>query len=189
MRSLPVALSMFVAACALAGCGPPDAGTKASAEAGSISGDAAATATPANVALSAKGAPQRRDGYWEMQSFDEHGTAMSKQYLCVGAGSENRFSIFDQLADVGSCDKRDFVRTPTGWTFETSCKLMDAVTVQKGAISGDFQTGFRVDQTVTQGEINRKGSVRGKYVGACSAKYKPGDLVGSDGETIGNMLG
>lgn len=189
MRSLPVAVSMFVAACALAGCGPPAAGKKAASEAGSTAGDATAAATPANVALTAKGAPHRRDGYWEMQSFDEHGTAMSKQYLCVGAGSEDRFSVFDQLADAGSCDKRDFVRTPTGWTFETRCKLMDAVTVQKGAISGDFQTGFRIDQTVTQGEINRKGSVRGKYAGACSAKYKPGDLVDDDGQVLGNMLG
>lgn len=189
MRSLRAALSMLFAAGALAACGPPAADKTTVPGAGpASSSDEAATVSPANIALTAKGAPRRRDGYWEMASFAEDGTPMSKQSLCVGADSESGFSVFDQLAMVGDCDKKDFVRTPGGWTFETSCKLMDTVTVQKGVISGDFQTDFLIDQTVTQGDIVQKGSIRGRRVGDCPGKYKPGDLVDSDGDTLGNML-
>ena len=114
---------------------------------------------------------------------------MSKQYLCVGAGSEDNFSVFDQLAAVGDCDKNDFTRTSTGWTFETRCELMKIVTVQKGTISGDFQDNFLIDQTVTQGtDTTIKGTIQGKRGGECPAKYKPGDLVDGHGDVLGNIL-
>jgi hypothetical protein len=167
----------------VAGCGKSPSADDGGKSAG------APTATPATLAMTAAGAPKRRDGYWEMGSFSDSGAPMSKQFLCVGAGSEDKFSVFDQLASVGDCSKKTFTRTATGWTFETSCKLMDKVTVQQGTISGDFQDNFRVDQTVTQApEPPNKGSVRGKRIGDCPAKFKPGDLVDGDGALLGNML-
>ena len=143
----------------------------------------------AGIALTPAGAPKRRDGYWEMASFSDSGTPMAKQFLCVGAASEDKFSIFDQLAAVGDCNKKTFTRTATGWTFETRCQLMDAVTIQEGSISGDFQDNFRVDQTVTQAPASPiKGSIRGKRIGDCPAKFKAGDLVDSSGDVLGNMI-
>jgi len=188
MRSACVLPTLFVAASVLAGCGAkPGAGDAKAPARGS--GPAVAAAPPADVVLTPKGAPQRRDGYWEMASFADTGTPMAKQFYCVGAGSEQKFSLFDALASVGDCDKRDFTRTPTGWTFATRCKLMDATTTQTGTISGDFQQAFRVDQTVSQGASTQKGSIRGRRVGDCPSNFKPGDLVDADGGKIGNLLG
>lgn len=170
-------------------CGLVAACGKSADTAGGKSAAASTTITPATLALTSAGAPKRRDGYWEMASFSDSGTPMGKQFLCVGGGSEDKFSIFDQLAMVGDCDKKTFTRTATGWTFETRCKLMDKVTVQQGTISGDFQDGFRVDQTVTQApEAPIKGSVRGKRIGDCPAKFKAGDLVDGGGDLLGNMI-
>lgn len=181
-----IALLTILAATTLAGCGQSPTATKNGTEA--VTG--ASTATPANIALTAKGAPRRADGFWEMASFAEDGSPMSQQSLCVGAGSEDKFSVFDQLMIMGNCSKQDFQRNATGWTFETSCALMKTVTVQKGTISGDFQQSFLIDQTVTQSpDTVRKGQIRGKRVGACPAKFKPGDLVDKDGDVIGSMLG
>jgi hypothetical protein len=193
MRSVSVVLPVLFAVGLLAGCTPkPQAGGGATAAAanGSPAADAGPAATPANVVMTPKGAPQRRDGYWQMASFSETGSPMSKQFLCVGAGSETKFSVFDQLASVGDCSKKDFTRTATGWTFETRCKLMDKETVQTGTIGGDFQQSFRIDQTVTQTPATViKGSIRGQRVGDCPAKFQPGDLVDGDGQKLGNMLG
>jgi hypothetical protein len=176
----------FLMATTLAGCGQSPTATNNGAEAVTT----ASVATPADIALTPKGAPRRADGFWEMASFAEDGSPMSKQSLCVGAGSEDKFSVFDQLAIMGNCSKQDFQRNASGWTFETRCALMDTVTVQKGTISGDFQQSFLIDQTVTQNpDTVRKGQIRGKHVGACPAKFKPGDLVDKDGGVLGNMLG
>ena len=49
-----------------------------------------------------------------------------------------------------------------------------------------------IDQTVTQtdksGSRTLKGQIRGKRLGACAAKYTPGDLVDADGSVITNVL-
>jgi hypothetical protein len=146
-------------------------------------------ATASSPALTAKGAPKRLDGYWEFASIGASGTVMGKQFLCVGAGSEEKYSIFDQLSELGDCSKKEFTRTPTGWSFETRCSMMNVTTVQKGIIAGDFQSSFRVDQTVTQTSGGgTKGAVVGRRVGDCPGKYKPGDLVDDDGSTITNVL-
>lgn len=176
-----------VAAFALAACGAPSGAEKAAGTADAPKADAP-TATPATVATNAAGAPRRRDGYWELASYGASGTQMGKQFLCVGAGSEDRFSIYDQLSSAGDCSKKDFVRTPAGWSFETRCAMMQMETVQKGAISGDFQNAFRVDQVVTQGTSEIKGSIIGRRIGDCPASFKAGDLVSDEGKLIANML-
>jgi hypothetical protein len=182
LQSLPSAMMLCVA---LSACGAPS-GAKSG---GGAPAAGQAAATPASVILTPGGAPTRRDGYWEMGSFSESGSPMSKQFLCVGGGSEAHFSVFDQLAAVGDCSQKTFTRTASGWSFETRCKLMDQVTVQKGTISGDFQTAFRVDQAVSQGPGTEiKGSIRGRRIGDCPAKFAPGDLVDGDGDKLGNML-
>ena len=144
-----------------------------------------ASAGQAAPSLTAKGAPKRHDGYWEFTSIGASGTAMDKQFLCVGSGSEDKYSIFDQLSELGDCSKKEFTRTPTGWNFETRCSMMNVTTVPKGTISGDFQSSFRVDQTVTQ---SSGGSIVGRRIGDCPAKYKAGDLVHNDGSALMNVL-
>jgi hypothetical protein len=190
MRSACLLPTLVVAASVLAGCGPKSATSDAKAPAGgSEPAVAAASAAPADVVITPKGAPQRRDGYWEMASYADTGTPMSKQFYCVGAGSEQKYSLFDALASVGDCDKKDFKRTPAGWTFATRCQLMNATTTQTGTITGDFQQSFLIDQTVSQGAHTQKGTIRGRRVGDCPSKFKPGDLVDADGERLGNLLG
>jgi hypothetical protein len=188
MRAQVMGAAALLAAGLLAGCGEK-AGS--AGKAGSDSA-AAAASTPADVAMTPKGAPKRADGYWEMASFGESGTQMGKQFYCVGEGSEDKVSLLDFLASTGACDKQAITRTAGGWAFETRCKMMGDTTVQTGTISGNFRDAFLIDQTVSQtgssGNRSLKGQVRGKRVGACPAKNKPGDLVDGDGSSIGNIL-
>ena len=132
----------------LSGCDAPSDAKKTPVKTESPSAKAAPS-TPANVVQTPQGAPKRKDGYWEMASISVDGSEMDKQLLCVGGDSEDKYSIFDQLAVAGDCTKKDFKRTLAGWDFETRCSMLNMETVQKGTISGDFQTNFRVDQTVT----------------------------------------
>ena len=188
MSALVNTLSLAVAACLLTGCGQPSGGAKTGAkDAGATS--AAAVATPVAVATTPKGAPRRRDGYWEAVSYSDSGTEMQKQFLCVGANSEDSFSLFDQLTVMGNCSKTDFTRTASGWNFDISCEMMNIVSAQKGAIRGDFQNSYRVDLTVTEtpGRVI-KGSTVGRRIGECPAPFKPGDLVNERGTKLFNML-
>lgn len=194
MRLTPLALPILLAAGLLGACNAKPTATGGAANpAGadaSSSPAASPSGTPASVAMTPKGAPLRRDGYWEMASYSETGSPMSKQFYCVGAGSEDKYSLFDALASVGDCSQRTFTRTATGWTFDTKCTLMDKVTQQTGTIGGDFQQSFIVNQTVRQtGGVEIKGSIRGKRLGDCPAKLHPGDLADSTGDKLANLLG
>jgi hypothetical protein len=189
MNRLHKALPALFAAAALVACGRAKTDQSASNSAQPAASAETQQSTPANVALTAKGEPKRRDGYWELASVTEQGTPMAKQFLCVGGDSEEKFSVFDQVEMAGGCGKKGFVRTASGWSFEMGCKNPYATTAQKGTISGDFQTGFLVNQTITQNGTTVTGSIHGKWTGQCPAQFKPGDLVGGDGSKIGNMLG
>jgi hypothetical protein len=153
-------------------------------------GGAGAAARPAQAPAQqapASAGPKRSDGYWEMASFREDGSRRTTQFLCVGGGSENEFSIWDQLTVMGDCPRKELVRSGAGWTFDTRCELFGSVSESKGTISGDFRDRFRVDLTMVNDGRREAGSIRGERKGACPSPFKPGDLV-SDGRVLMNVL-
>ncbi len=136
------------------------------------------------------GRPKRRDGWWELASFHEDGAApRDSQSLCVGAGLEDDYNLFEQMTMFSECSLKDLSRAGAGWRFETRCDIgMNIISESKGTISGNFHDRFRVDQTVLVDGTTRSGSVRGEWKGACPAAYKPGDLVDHDGKVLLNLL-
>lgn len=155
-------------------CGPAEA----PAPAADIASAPTPSPTPANLAATSSGGPKRADGFWETSL----GSA-SQQY-CVGADSEEKYSLVDELSLMGDCSKKDFKRSPAGWEFETVCEMMGVTTTQKGVISGDFQTNYTITQEVTSSDSgSRKGTIVARRLGDCPAPYKPGDLV-TEGMTV-----
>ncbi|AUW59010.1 hypothetical protein C1T17_13815 [Sphingobium sp. SCG-1] len=156
---------------------------------GSASAAPMVAGTPANVAVTSKGAPRCAEGYWQMSSFTAEGSPMMKQYYCVGADSEKKYSLFDQLTIMGNCSRSDFKRTSAGWDFIIQCAIMDQKLAQTGTIAGDFQNSFAMTTNVVEnGGSPRKGTIEGKRVGECPAGFKPGDLVNSAGKKMMNLL-
>lgn len=210
LRSASLALVLFL----LAACGEDAVAPPMADNSGSVLAEAEATAAAirAQTAQSAGGAegeqagsgsaslpagsaettsaggPKRSDGFWEITSFSEDGSPMGSQSLCVGAGSEDKFSIWDQILILDDCSRKDLTRNGVVWAFDTHCEWMEMVHAAKGTISGDFRTEFRVDQTVNSDGRTMTGSIRGENKGPCPAPFKSGDLVSSDGSVLANML-
>jgi hypothetical protein len=105
----------------------------------------------------------------------------------VGGGSEERFSVWDQITIMGNCSRKDLARSGAGWAFDARCELVGMVSESKGTITGDFRDRFRVDLTVVSDGRKEAGSIRGERKGACPAGVKPGDLI-SDGRVLMNVL-
>jgi hypothetical protein len=122
-----------------------------------------------------------------MRSHREDGSVRDTQFLCVGGGSENEFSIWDQITIMGDCSRKELVRSGAGWTFDARCELFGSVMESKGTMSGDFRDRFRVDLTVVNDGRRQVGSIRGEHKGACPSPFKPGDLI-SDGRVLMNVL-
>lgn len=154
-------------------------------------GGPAAPSPPPSLAAPAADAPsagpKRRDGYWEMTSHREDGSRRTSQSLCVGGGSEDGFSVWDQITIMGNCGRKELARSGAGWAFDARCELFGSVMEAKGTMSGDFRDRFRVDLVTVQDGRREAGSIRGEHKGACPAPFKPGDLV-SDGKVLMNVL-
>ena len=144
--------------------------------------------TPTPIMRTAKGAPKRADGYWALKNIGGGGTVIGTQHLCVGGDSEERGSIFDQIALIVNCSTYDFKRTDAGWDFNTVCGKAPMVSEAKGKISGDFAKSYKVEMTVKEDAVTQSRTIEARHGGACPAGVAPGDLMDEKGGKITNIL-
>ena len=159
---------------------------EAKATAAALSKQAGETLEPTagSVETTSAGGPKRRDGWWEMTSG---GAVTDTQHLCVGAGSEEGWSLYDQiLFSVGDCTKKSLDRQGGGWRFDLDCDSSGTKIKMQGQISGDFRNSFRVEQSGTVDGAPRSANIRGSHLGTCPAPFKPGDVV-SGGRVLFNQ--
>lgn len=144
--------------------------------------------TTAQIARTAKGAPRRADGYWALKNVGGGGTVIGTQHLCVGGGSEERASVFDQIALNVNCSTYDTKQTDAGWEFDIVCGKPPMVSENKGKISGDFAKSYRVEMTVKEENITLSRTIEASNGGACPAGVAPGDLMDEKGSKVTNIL-
>lgn len=186
-RALP-AIAMLLGSACIAACDGADGGDGSAAGRSEKATDTSLI-TPANVPTTSKGYPRRADGWWKLDRLDKAGAPVSTQYLCVGQGSEEKLSIYDQLVPFEDCSKKEFKRTGPGWAFDAICKEMDFTMASTGTIAGDFDKRLRVDLTVKNSDGSSvTGSVVGSREGTCPAGVRGGSLANDKGRVIGNFL-
>ncbi len=142
----------------------------------------------AQIARTSKGAPKRADGYWALKNVGGGGTVIGTQYLCVGGASEERGSVFDQIALDVNCSRYDFKPTDAGWDFHFVCGKAPMVSESKGKISGDFAKSYKVEMTVEEDGVTLSRTVEASNGGPCPAGVAPGDLMDEAGRKVTNIL-
>ncbi|MBV8790813.1 MAG: DUF3617 family protein, partial [Pseudolabrys sp.] len=95
---------------------------------------------------------------------------------------------------AGKCDFMKMDKTATGFVFDSECKL-DSGTVQThGVVTGSLDAAYSMDVTTKHvgaappsmpAESHMK--IDGKWLGACKAGQRPGDVMMPNGMTI-NVL-
>jgi hypothetical protein len=128
--------------------------------------------------------PVRRPGWWELNLTVEgptpqpiHGTAR----ICTDA------EVDKVRTPVGintgqTCPAVQISRTPDGWTFEHTCAVGKITMSTEGRASGDFSSSYHVDLTtrINPPPVPQAAEVRtaidAKWLGACPADKKPGDV-------------
>lgn len=149
---------------------------------------ALATCRSEAAPLTAKGAPKRADGYWALENVGGGGTVIGTQHLCVGGDSEERGSVFDQIALNVNCSTYEFKPSAAGWAFDFVCGKPPMVSKSKGKITGDFAKSYKVEMTVEEDGLTLSRTIDASNGGACPAGVKPGDLMDEKGAKITNIL-
>jgi hypothetical protein len=115
--------------------------------------------------------PHRKPGMWE-QSIELPGNKPMTMQMCIDEETEKQYSA---LGKKPGCTQ-EFQKIPGGYSFKGTCEGKTA----SGTAIGDFDKAIKV---VVDSEGTRVTSDL-KYLGACPAGRKPGDMVMPNGQVL-----
>ncbi|ANW04265.1 DUF3617 domain-containing protein [Bradyrhizobium icense] len=139
--------------------------------------------------LSASGAvavelPVRKAGLWEMKvvSTGSPSSEMTMQQCTDETTDKGMSTAMSPLAKE-ICSKQDIQKTATGYVTDSVCGVAGITVKSRAEITGDFNSAYTVKST-SQSEGGMAGAARdnsstieAKWLGACKADQKPGDII------------
>jgi hypothetical protein len=127
--------------------------------------------------------PVRKAGLWEMKMVRTGSSVpdMTMQH-CTDATTDKQMSTSFSPGKE-TCAKQDIQKTAAGFVSDTVCSVAGMTITSHAEITGDFNFAYTVKSTShSEGgpaNITRDSTttVEAKWVGACKADQKPGDIV------------
>ncbi len=128
--------------------------------------------------------PKRKPGLWEikMTSASERGGGPMVSQHCIDAKTDDLLQQRTQGMGKQACSKNT-VRREGGKTIaESVCQLGNTTATTKAVFSGDFSSNYRGDIHSTynpalMGMKEARSTIEAKWLGACKAGQKPGDVI------------
>ena len=159
----------------------------------------AALAFGAAVALPAAAdeAPKLRAGQWEVvRKSDRAGDNAMRTTLCIDDAMQRDMWTMGMGAMRGMCSKSDVRFSAGRGSVDLVCNVAGSTMRSKAAITFTGDTAYRTDIDTTydppsNGTTHTRSVVESRWLGACKAGQKPGDMVLPNGTTINmrNALG
>jgi hypothetical protein len=128
--------------------------------------------------------PLRKAGLWEMKLLrrGSHLPEMTMQQ-CTDATTDKEMATASSPMSKEVCSKRDIQQNATGYVMDSVCSVAGVSMTTHAEITGDFGSAYTV-KTTTQGDRAVAGlpkdagmTIEAKWLGACKAGQKPGDIV------------
>ncbi|MCA6114799.1 DUF3617 family protein [Bradyrhizobium sp. WSM 1738] len=128
--------------------------------------------------------PVRKAGLWEMKvvSTDSASPDMTMQQ-CTDETTDKDMSTAMSPMAKQICSKQDIQKTATGYVTDSVCGMAGITVKSRAEITGDFNSAYTVKSTSnSEGGIagaprNTTTTIEAKWIGACKADQKPGDIM------------
>jgi hypothetical protein len=128
--------------------------------------------------------PVRKAGLWEMKVLRSGSSSpeMTMQHCTDETTDKEMSTTFSPMAKE-MCSKQDIQKTATGYVSDSVCKVGAMSITSHSDINGDFNSGYTVKSTSHNegGPANvprdSTTTIEAKWLGACKADQKPGDIV------------
>ena len=128
--------------------------------------------------------PIRKPGLWEMKVM-RTGSPMPDMTMqqCTDESTDKEMSTTFAPMSKEICSKKDIQKTATGFVSDSVCGLAGVSISSHSEIVGDFNSAYTV-KTVSHTDNgpaavkgNHETTIEAKWLGACKADQKPGDIV------------
>ena len=133
--------------------------------------------------------PPRKAGLWELKmSMEGRSMPMQAFQHCIDAATDKAMN------DLGGgmreqCSKQDMQRAGNTITVDSVCNIGGATTTSRAVVTGDFNSAYTVKMNAKReggpavpgmpAETNM--TIEAKWLGACKADQKPGDMIMGNG--------
>jgi len=122
--------------------------------------------------------PSRKPGLWEVTMSSDNRVNLIVQQ-CVDQATDQLLLQSAGPISVAMCTKRDVARTGDTMTIDSTCKVDGKPATSHAVVTGSFDSAYTMTISAS-GEALRAGltmTLAGKWLGACLADQKPGDVV------------
>ena len=127
--------------------------------------------------------PHRKDGLWETSmSVAQRAASGIKAQQCIDEKTDDAMQHRAMEGDASlQCERSSFRKVPGGFETSSVCKTSRGKLTSQMHIAGDMQSAYRMEisshRDPPQGTLtDTKTVVDAKWLGACPADMKPGDM-------------
>lgn len=129
--------------------------------------------------------PARKPGLWEMKTTIEgHGHAITVRQ-CIDASTDQMLQSSRGPLAAQACPTREVKKSETGMTIESRCTFNGKPASASAVVTGSFDSSYTMAVTADGKDLPAtKMTMEGKWLGACTADQKPGDVIMSNGVKV-----
>jgi hypothetical protein len=128
--------------------------------------------------------PVRKAGLWEMKVVRSGSPVpdMTMQH-CTDETTDKEMSTALSPMSKEVCSKQDIQKTATGYVSDSVCGIAGMSITSHSEIIGDFNSAYTVKSTAhsergpAAAPRDTTTTIEAKWLGACKADQKPGDIV------------
>jgi hypothetical protein len=127
--------------------------------------------------------PIRKAGLWEMRMVRNGSSSETVIQQCTDEASDKELVTAFSPMSKEICSKKDITKTATGYVSDSVCGAAGVSITAHAEITGDFNSAYTIKSKAhTQGgpasiQGDHETTVEAKWVGACKADQKPGDVI------------
>jgi hypothetical protein len=139
--------------------------------------------TMSALAAAAIEMPTRKAGLWEMKMV-RTGSPMPEMTMqhCTDASTDKAMSSSFSPMSKDICSRNDTQKTATGYVTDSVCTVSGMAVTTHSETSGDFNSAYTVKVTShsqggPSGPRDTTMTLEAKWLGACKADQKPGDIL------------
>ena len=128
--------------------------------------------------------PTRKAGLWELKMLRAGSSApeVTMQHCTDEATDKQMTANLSPMAKE-NCAKNDTAQTPTGYVTDSVCTFGGSTLTSHTEITGDFNSGYAMkvtsgtDKPAANMPAENTVTLQAKWLGACAADQRPGDIV------------
>lgn len=130
----------------------------------------------------------RKPGLWEVKTTFENSSAAPRVVQqCIDAATDGLSQSITGPFSAAVCPERKVQRSTDAVTVDSSCSIAGKPAHAHAVVTGSFDSAYTM-KVAAEGELLPGGkmtmTMEGKWLGACTADQRPGDIIMGNGVKI-----